>query len=103
MLYIAAPSEQTPTTLRSGRARAAPSVPGRPGPIPPPRTFTSCSGASGAIAISRCLPFVTDSEKTRLLLGSACLISCIRRGPLIGDESQFLLAFAQYRSLDPAT
>ena len=29
MLYIAAPSEATPTTLRSGRASAAPSAPGQ--------------------------------------------------------------------------
>ena len=63
--YIAAPSEQMPTTFRSGRASAAPRLPGRPGPIPPPRTFTSRPGSSGAIAISTCFELVIPSEKTR--------------------------------------
>src|SRR5207302_3160441 len=83
-------SEAIPTTLRSGRASAAPSAPGKPGPMPPPRTLTSCAGVCGAMAISTCLVLVTPSEKTSALSGSACLISCISRGPLIGVASQFL-------------
>src|SRR5207248_2663927 len=84
MLYIAAPSEHTPTTLRSGRARAAPKLPGKPGPMPPPRTLTRRAGVAGAIAISMCLVLVTPSAKTRPFSGSAWLSSCISRGRLLG-------------------
>ena len=42
-----------------------------------------------------CFVLVIDSEKTSAFSGSDCLISCIRRGPLIGEASQLLRAVAQ--------